>query len=72
MTQKVRITLEAARVNAGLTQKQVCDAIDISLTTIGLWEHGDRMPTVDKAIKLAELYGVPLDCINFARKVESN
>jgi transcriptional regulator with XRE-family HTH domain len=66
------MTLEAARVNAGLTQKQVCDAIDISLTTIGLWEHGDRMPTVDKAIKLAELYCVPLDCINFARKVETN
>lgn len=72
MTQKVRITLEAARVNAGLTQKQVCDAIDISLTTIGLWEHGDRMPTVDKAIALSELYGVPLDSINFTRKVESN
>ncbi len=72
MTQKVRITLEAARVNAGLTQKQVCDTIDISLTTIGLWEKGDRMPTVDKAIALSELYGVPLDCINFTRKVESN
>ena len=72
MTQKVRMTLEAARVNAGLTQKQVCDAVDISLTTIGLWEHGDRLPTVDKAIELSELYGVPLDCINFARKVESN
>lgn len=72
MTQKVRMTLEAARVNAGLTQKQVCDAIDVSLTTIGMWEHGDRLPTVDKAIALSELYGVPLDCINFARKVESN
>ena len=72
MTQKLRMTLEAARVNAGLTQKQVCDAIDISMTTIGLWEHGDRMPTVDKAIKLSELYGVPLDCINFAKKVETN
>ena len=72
MTQKVRMTLEAARVNAGFTQKQVCDAINISLTTIGLWEHGDRMPTVDKAIELSELYGVPLDCINFARKVETN
>ena len=72
MTQKVRMTHEAARVNAGLTQKQVCDAINISLTTIGLWEHGDRMPTVDKAIALSDLYGVPLDCINFTRKVESN
>ena len=72
MTQTIRMTLEAARVNAGLTQKQVCDAIGISMTTIGLWEHGDRLPSVDKAIKLAELYKVPLECINFAKKVESN
>ena len=72
MTQTVRITLEAARVNAGLTQKQVCDAVGISLTTIGMWEHGERLPSVDKAIELAELYKVPLECINFAKRVETN
>ena len=72
MTQTVRMTLEAARVNAGLTQKQVCDTIGISMTTIWMWERGDRVPPVDKAIKLAELYRVPLECINFAKKVESN
>ena len=72
MTQTVRMTLEAARVNAGLTQKQVCDAIGISMTTIWMWERGDRLPSVDKAIRLAELYKVPLECINFAKKVESN
>lgn len=68
MTQTVRMTLEAARINAGLTQKQVCEALGISATTIVLWEHGDRMPPVDKAIKMAELYGVPMECINFCRK----
>jgi len=72
MTQSIRMTLEAARVNAGLTQKQVCDAIGISMTTIWMWERGDRLPSVDKAIKLAELYKVPLEAINFAKKVESN
>lgn len=72
MTQAIRMTLEAARVNAGLTQKQVCEAVGISLTTIWLWEKGERIPSVDKALKLAELYGLPLDCINFAKKVESN
>lgn len=68
MTQTIRMTLEAARVNAGLTQKQVCEALKVSMTTIGLWERGDRMPPVDKAIKLSELYKVPLECINFCRK----
>lgn len=68
MTQTIRMTLEAARVNAGLTQKDVCKALDISLTTIWMWERGDRVPPVDKAIKLAELYGVPMEFINFSRK----
>jgi len=71
MTQTVRMTLEAARVNAGLTQKQVCESVGISMTTIGLWEKGERIPSVDKALKLSELYKVPLECINFTRKVES-
>ena len=72
MTNAVRMTLEAARVNAGLTQKQVCEALDVSTTTIWLWERGDRVPPVDKAIKMSELYGVPLECINFTKRVESN
>lgn len=71
MTQTIRMTLEAARVNAGFTQKQVGKAIGVSVTTIVLWEKGDRMPSVEKAIKLAELYKVPLECINFAKKVET-
>lgn len=72
MTQTVRMTLEAARVNAGLTQKQACEAIGVSLTTIGMWENGYRLPPVDKAIRLSELYRVPLECINFAKRVETN
>ena len=72
MTQTIRMTLAAARVNAGLTQKQVCDAIGISLPTLCMWERGYRSPKVDNAIKLAKLYNVPLENINFAKKVESN
>lgn len=68
MNEKLRISLEAARVNAKLTQSQVCEALGISLTTIIKWEHGDRMPTADKAVELANLYGLKLDDINFCRK----
>lgn len=71
MRQTIRITLEAARVNAGFTQKQVSSEIGVSVATIVLWEKGERIPSVEKALKLAELYKVPLECINFAKKVES-
>lgn len=68
MGEKIRISLEAARVNAGLTQKDVCKTLNVSATTIWLWERGDRVPTADKARALCDLYKMPMDCINFCRK----
>ena len=68
LSEKLRISLEAARVNAKMTQVQVCEALGISLTTLVKWEHGERMPTADKAVDMANLYGLRLDDINFCRK----
>lgn len=68
MGEKLRISLEAARVNAKMTQVQVCEALGISLATLVKWEHGERMPTADKAVDMANLYGLRLDDINFCRK----
>jgi transcriptional regulator with XRE-family HTH domain len=68
LSEKLRISLEAARVNAKLTQSQVCDALGISVSTLIKWEHGERMPDADKATDLANLYGLRLDDINFCRK----
>lgn len=65
MSEKFRISLEAARVNAGMTQPQAAQAMGVSVTTILKWEKGTTMPTIDKAMALAELYSVPLDSINF-------
>ena len=36
------ITLKAARVNAGLTQKQFADALGVSKLTVSEWETGKR------------------------------
>lgn len=66
--EKLRITLEAARVNAGLLQKDVCQRLGISIPTLISWESGKTLPSVDKAQEIASLYGVHLDDINFCRK----
>ena len=68
MGEKLRITLEAARVNAGMLQKEVCERLGVSLTTLVNWESGKTMPSVDRALELANLYGIRLDDINFCRK----
>lgn len=65
MSDKIRITLEAARVNAGMTQPQAAQALGISVATLLKWEKGTTSPTIEKAIALAGLYSIPLDAINF-------
>jgi len=64
---KLHITLEAARVNAGLLQKDVCKQLGISLTTLISWEKYKTSPTADKAQELASIYGLNLDDIIFCK-----
>ena len=65
MSEKLRISLGAARVNARMTQPQVAKALGVSVATIVKWEKGTTSPTIEKAIALAGLYAIPLDAINF-------
>lgn len=68
MSGSIRISLKAARVNAGLTMDDVCSQLKITKTTIFNWENGNSVPDVDMAIKLSDLYRIPLENINFCRK----
>ena len=63
-----KISLEAARRNAGLSQKDAAKALKISNTTLGKWERGESYPTADKIPEICELYGVHYDNINFMPK----
>lgn len=60
-----KISLEAARVNAGYSQKVAAQKLNISNTTLGKWEKGESFPTADKIPEICELYGVHYDHINF-------
>ena len=55
-----KITLKAARVNAGLTQKEVAAKMGVTNNTIVNWELGKSEPKVMQARQLAELYGVSI------------
>ena len=37
-----KITIRAARVNAGLTQDQMAEQLGVSLTTLNAWEEAER------------------------------
>lgn len=65
----MEITLKAARVNAGLTQKQAAEALQISKGALLNYEQYRTVPDVAMAWKMAELYNLPVSSIIFFRKI---
>lgn len=61
-----KITLKAARVNAGYSQKAAAKALGISNATLCSWENGKAFPKQPMIEKLCALYNIPYDSINFA------
>lgn len=59
----MKITLKAARINAGLTQADVKTATGIARSTLVRWENGMTAPKVEDLYKLCELYRVKLEDI---------
>ena len=60
-----KVTLKAARVNAGLTQTQAAQALKVSPSTLWKWEKGRSAPNIAKVGELCELYKLSYDDIIF-------
>lgn len=53
-----KLTLKAARVNAGLTQKEAAKAIGIAATTLHNYESGKSVPNIAILQRIEDAYGV--------------
>lgn len=62
-----RISLEAARVNAGLKQKEAASRLGISPLTLRNYESGKTSPSMDMVVKIEQLYHFPAQYIFFCR-----
>ena len=58
-----KISLEAVRVNAKMTQKQWAKALGVSNTTIVNWEKGNTEPSISQLREMSKISGVPMDFI---------
>ena len=63
-----KITLAAARLNAGYTQKEAANELHISNKTLQNWESGKSYPSADKIAEICNLYCISYDHINFLPK----
>lgn len=59
-----KISLAAARVNAGLTQKEAAEKLEINIGTMQNWENGKTTPNAENFIKLCKLYNCPVNAIS--------
>lgn len=58
-----KISLEAARINAGYTQREVAKILKVTKDTISRWEKGKTSPKADKYCQLLNLYNVPMEML---------
>ena len=61
------ISLKAARVNAGYTQKEAAKMLNISQATLQNYENSVTFPTMDMVEKISGLYKFPKDFIFFGK-----
>jgi len=53
--------LRAVRINRGLIQQQVADALNMTIRNYQKYEKGDYRPTFEGLVEIAELFNVPVD-----------
>ena len=53
--------LKSSRLNAGMTQEQIAEKINVSRQTISNWENGKSLPDVISLIEISDLYQISLD-----------
>ena len=61
--EKFKISLAAARVNAGLTQSEVAQKMHVTKQTIVNWEKNKITPKPAQFYMLCEIYNAPRDSI---------
>ena len=61
MNNKFSINLKRLRVERGLSQKQLADALQTTLKTISHWETGYTEPSIDMILKISFYFDISTD-----------
>lgn len=63
MSKAVHDALREKRIKSKLTQKQVADVLNITQRAYAHYETGDREPSIQTLIRLADYYDTSLDTL---------
>lgn len=53
--------LRILRKNAGMTQKELSNKFNVALSTVAMWETGNRRPDLETAQQISSFFKVSLD-----------
>jgi transcriptional regulator with XRE-family HTH domain len=59
----MKVTLKAARVNAGLSQQAAADLLGVDRVTLHNWESGKTKINKANLIALSNVYNTPMEFI---------
>ena len=64
MTKK---TLAELRAEKNLTQRALAKELNIAISSIAMYETGERVPTLKIAIEIANYFDIPIESIYFPK-----
>ena len=57
------LKLKELRENAGYTQRELAKKLNVSISSVGMWESTSQIPTAKKLIEVASLFNVSVDSL---------
>lgn len=56
-----KVSFKELRDKKGVTQQEIAKQLNISRTTVAMWENGSSKPRADKLVQLAQILGCTVD-----------
>lgn len=63
MTREIHNRIAMFRADAGMTRRELAEAVGVNPQTIGFLERGDYKPSLELALSLAEVFGVSVELL---------
>ncbi|NUT93701.1 MAG: helix-turn-helix transcriptional regulator [Saccharothrix sp.] len=65
--QRIHNRIRVLRVERGMTRVGLAQAVGVNPQTIGALERGDHYPGLDLALRICEVFGLPVEAV-FSRE----
>ncbi|RKT52363.1 helix-turn-helix transcriptional regulator [Saccharothrix australiensis] len=62
-TRRIHNRIPVLRAERGMTRVGLAQAVEVNPQTIGALERGDHYPSLDLAMRICEVFGLPVEAV---------